>query len=107
LVNGVCDEVTVMYAGRVVEAGPVEAVFRAPRHPYTRALLHARPAGATRGQPLPAIPGNVPALGAAPDGCAFAPRCPRVQPRCSQAVPALGEVAVGAACFNPEPADSP
>jgi oligopeptide/dipeptide ABC transporter ATP-binding protein len=69
------DRVAVMYAGRVVETGPVRAIFRQPGHPYTRALLASIPGGAP-GQRLKAIDGAVPLLDALPRGCAFNPRCP-------------------------------
>ena len=64
-----------MYAGRIVETGPVRDVFRQPQHPYTRGLLASMPGGAP-GQRLRAIEGTVPLLGALPPGCAFNPRCP-------------------------------
>ena len=69
------DRVAVMYAGRIVETGPVRAIFRSPQHPYTRGLLASIPGGAP-GQPLKAIEGSVPLLGKLPPGCAFTPRCP-------------------------------
>jgi oligopeptide/dipeptide ABC transporter ATP-binding protein len=69
------DRVAVMYAGRIVETGPVRAILREPRHPYTRGLLASTPGG-DRGQRLRAIEGSVPQLGALPPGCAFNPRCP-------------------------------
>ena len=69
------DRVAVMYAGRIVESGPVRAIFRAPAHPYTRGLLASIPGGAP-GQRLRAIDGTVPLLGKLPPGCAFNPRCP-------------------------------
>jgi peptide/nickel transport system ATP-binding protein len=72
------DRVAVMYAGRIVETGPVRAIFRNPAHPYTRGLLASIPGGA-RGAPgrrLAAIEGSVPAAGELPRGCAFNPRCP-------------------------------
>ena len=77
VVAGVCDDVLVMYAGRTMEYGPVQAIFDVPSHPYTRGLLHAVPRmdhahGTDR---LATIPGNPPNLLALPPGCPFAPRC--------------------------------
>jgi oligopeptide/dipeptide ABC transporter ATP-binding protein len=69
------DRVAVMYAGRIVEEGPVRMVFHQPKHPYTRGLLASIPGGAP-GERLRAIEGTVPILGAIPAGCAFNPRCP-------------------------------
>jgi peptide/nickel transport system ATP-binding protein len=69
------DRVAVMYAGRIVEEGPVRAIFRAPAHPYTQGLLASIP-GKAAGERLRAIDGSVPPLGALPPGCAFNPRCP-------------------------------
>jgi len=69
------DRVAVMYAGRIVETGPVRAIFRHPAHPYTRGLLASIPGGAA-GRRLRAIEGSVPLLSALPPGCAFNPRCP-------------------------------
>jgi oligopeptide/dipeptide ABC transporter ATP-binding protein len=69
------DRVAVMYAGRIVETGPVRSMFRTPQHPYTRGLLASIPGGRP-GERLHAIDGSVPRLGALPRGCAFHPRCP-------------------------------
>jgi peptide/nickel transport system ATP-binding protein len=69
------DRVAVMYTGRLVEEGPVRAILRDPKHPYTRGLLASIPGG-TPGERLRAIQGSVPMLGALPSGCAFNPRCP-------------------------------
>jgi oligopeptide/dipeptide ABC transporter ATP-binding protein len=80
------DRVAVMYAGRVVEEGPVREIFRRPQHPYTRGLLASVPGGA-RGEPLRAIEGSVPMLGALPPGCAFAPRCPDRFDACTSGPP--------------------
>ncbi|WP_160121676.1 ABC transporter ATP-binding protein [Rhodovarius lipocyclicus] len=87
----VCQEVTVLYAGRVAESGPVRAVLDTPRHPYTRMLLACHP---DRAADLAGIPGTVPAATAQPSGCRFHPRCPLAQPSCAAAAPpmqALGE----------------
>ncbi len=78
-----CDDVVVMYAGEVVERGPVRDIFNNPGHPYTQALLECDPGRireATR--QLPTIPGNVPNLLAVPTGCIFKDRCPHVFDRC-------------------------
>lgn len=83
LVAELCDEIAVMYAGEVVEAGPVERLFADPRHPYTRLLLDCDPARiAGRMRELPSIPGVVPDLVSLPSGCIFAPRCPDAIARC-------------------------
>jgi dipeptide transport system ATP-binding protein len=88
LVAGRMDEVNVMYAGRIVESGPVLEVLSNPRHPYTRGLLAAVPAlDAPRDAPLADIPGTVPPPNAWPDGCAFWPRCSCVQDRCREEQP--------------------
>jgi oligopeptide/dipeptide ABC transporter ATP-binding protein len=82
------DRVAVMYAGRIVETGPVRAILRSPQHPYTRGLLASMPGRSReRGTRLPAIDGAVPLLGRLPSGCAFNPRCPdRFEP-CTSAPP--------------------
>lgn len=82
-VSSLADDVIVMYAGKVVEAGPVRAVLRAPRHPYTRGLLDSVPSANRRGADLAQIPGSTPSLLALPEGCAFRPRCPRARPDCT------------------------
>ncbi|NTJ62699.1 ABC transporter ATP-binding protein [Agrobacterium rhizogenes] len=98
VVAEIADRVAVMYAGRIVEEGPTETVFRNPRHPYTRGLLASMPrlGEATRmrqaGEPLYAIPGVVPGLTRMPSGCAFAPRCAHAIQACSEAVPSLETV---------------
>ena len=111
VVAEIADRVAVMYAGRVVEQGSVFDVLERPAHPYTIALLGARPRpGQTRrgGARLEVIPGAVPAPGARVDGCRYQARCPRVQARCRTESPALARVARGgedghaAACHFPE-----
>ena len=91
LVSNLCDRVVVMYCGSVVEAGPVERVFRAPVHPYTRALLGSIPSRHEHVERLQTIPGQVPSLSALPDGCAFADRCDVARAACRAAVPAVRE----------------
>jgi peptide/nickel transport system ATP-binding protein len=87
-----CDRIAVMYAGRVVETGPVADVIAAPQHPYTKRLLESLPViGGPRTLAKP-IPGGPPPLGREPEGCLFRPRCPYAAERCMEA-PALREVA--------------
>ena len=81
ILAGNADRIAVMYAGRIVEQGPVRDVYRAPAHPYTRALLASIPRGASGGR-LNAIEGTVPPLAELPRGCAFAPRCAEALPVC-------------------------
>jgi oligopeptide/dipeptide ABC transporter ATP-binding protein len=92
IISQMCHRVLVMYAGRIVEAGPVSVLFRAPAHPYTQGLLGClpRPDGAGR---LHAIPGTMPGLRAIPRGCRFHPRCRIAEARCADESPALRSVA--------------
>jgi oligopeptide/dipeptide ABC transporter ATP-binding protein len=96
-VREVCRDVSVLYAGRLVEQGPVEQVFATPRHPYTYALLAARP-NPRRERALAAIAGVVPGPKDAVPGCRFHPRCPRAAARCRSEVPAF---TAGVACHVP------
>ncbi|MZD04457.1 ATP-binding cassette domain-containing protein [Streptomyces sp. SID5785] len=97
VVADIADRVLVMYAGRPVEQAPVDDLFAAPRHPYTRGLLDAvlRP-GAPK-ERLPEIPGLVPSLDSQPDACTFAPRCARADDACAASRPGLAAVADAAA----------
>ena len=79
---GICDRIAVMYAGRIVEIADVRTIFRAPRHPYTVALLNTIPRLGQRNARLQAIEGQPPSLMALPAGCRFAARCPRRMPIC-------------------------
>jgi oligopeptide/dipeptide ABC transporter ATP-binding protein len=89
VVAQVADQLAVMYAGRIVEVGPVREVLAQSRHPYTQGLLGASPR--LKRSRLKPIVGNVPRLGALPPGCAFEPRCPLRLPECVTAVPELRE----------------
>ncbi len=96
LAAGLCDRAAVMYAGRIVELGSIDEIFRQPAHPYTRALLRATP-----GQPgqqqkaLFTIPGQPPDPAALPTGCAFHPRCQAARKQCREQTPVLREISPG------------
>ena len=100
-----CDDVAVMYAGRIVERAQVGELFRRPRHPYTLGLMRAMPRAESTNpdhvavdggrRRLREIPGVVPALGSLPPGCSFAARCPRVEDDCRAAVPPLAPAGAG------------
>jgi glutathione transport system ATP-binding protein len=91
LVARYCDVVAVMYAGRIVERGPVETVLARPLHPYTSLLMHTAPSVRSAPRtPLAVIPGSPPAPGEWTDGCSFAPRCPYAEEGCRAARPLLG-----------------
>ncbi|MEO0382561.1 MAG: ABC transporter ATP-binding protein [Pseudomonadota bacterium] len=89
VVARICDKVAVMYAGRIVEAGDVRTIFRTPAHPYTQALLATVPSVDDKPHRLPAIEGQPPSLFSIPEGCSFAPRCPKRMEMCSEAPPML------------------
>jgi peptide/nickel transport system permease protein len=100
VVAEIADRVCVMYAGEIVEEGPVAEVFARPRHPYTAALIASAPNGVNA--ELAAIPGVVPLPYALPAGCTFAPRCSRAVEQCHAVKPAFAEVGAGhsSRCFR-------
>ena len=105
IVARMCDRVAVMYAGRIVESGPVRVIFRGPRHPYTEALMASVPKLHETVTRLPSIEGQPPALHRLPAGCRFAPRCRYADERCRREYPptfALGP-AHEAACWRVAP----
>ncbi|WP_371225683.1 ABC transporter ATP-binding protein [Roseovarius sp. 2305UL8-3] len=103
VVKHMADDIIVMYLGRPVEAGPIEEVTANPLHPYTRALLSATPvADPTAEKHRIKLEGELPSPLNVPDGCAFAPRCWKVQDRCRAQRPELAGVSQEVACFYPE-----
>ena len=105
LVSEVCDQVAVMYAGRLVEVGPVRQVLQRPSHPYTRRLLQSVP-DIAGGHPLVGLPGRPPLPGRSVQGCSFASRCSAVQARCHEAKPPKRRVNNQVVeCFFPIDAD--
>ncbi|WP_417271555.1 ABC transporter ATP-binding protein [Celeribacter sp.] len=106
IIAGLADRVAVMYAGNIVEAGPVRQVFKAPAHPYTQGLLASIPSITdTTKSDLQAITGLPPDLAALPQGCAFAPRCPQRYSRCDTERPSLihHDAQSAAACWLVDP----
>ncbi|MEQ8654485.1 MAG: ABC transporter ATP-binding protein [Kiloniellales bacterium] len=103
VVASLCDRVAVMYAGQVVEMGPVAEVFAAPAHPYTQRLMETVPALGRGKATLIHIPGHVPDMANPPAGCAFHPRCHRASERCRREAPTLSLLRgrQAAACHNP------
>ena len=108
VISKMCDRVGVLYAGRLVEEGPVETVLQDPRHPYTVGLLRCIPRGGVRKDHgrLDTIAGFLPSLGAEIPGCVFAERCALADDRCRSEEPAVTEVTAGhlARCFHQEQA---
>jgi peptide/nickel transport system ATP-binding protein len=107
VVSSLADDISVMYAGRVVETGAAADVIASPRHPYTAGLLASVPAEHEPGTRLPQVPGSTPSLADLPPGCAFAPRCARAGPACATTPPVqdfgLGRTAL---CHYPIEPDS-
>jgi oligopeptide/dipeptide ABC transporter ATP-binding protein len=101
LVSDLADDVAVMYAGQIVETGPVGEVLRRPWHAYTRALIDSVPEIGRDVERLTAIPGSVPSPGAFPSGCRFHPRCPIAQASCATGMPGLIVPATGRAVRCP------
>lgn len=110
VVRHLADRVVIMYLGRVVETAPTEALYDAPNHPYTQALLAEVPRLEARHRRFAAIAGEIPSPLAPPPGCHFHPRCPHAMPRCKIERPPLREIAPGrlSAChLNDAPAAAP
>ena len=111
VVAGLCDQVMVMYGGRVMEFGQSEQIFYQPSHPYTVGLLGALPRLDHDGAELTSIPGNPPNIAHMPKGCPFSERCNMVSGRCHGEVPALlaseHDAKVLRACFKPAEAVIP
>ena len=105
VVAGLCDQVMVMYGGRIMEEGGAENIFYRPTHPYTRGLLDAVPRLDQGGAPLVAIPGQPPNMLKLPAGCPFSERCTWVMPQCATVMPPLvASLDVLRACHR-DPAD--
>ena len=101
VVRHISDRVVIMYLGRVVEAGPADALFAAPNHPYTQALLGEIGKIEPKKRSFVPIKGEIPSPLAPPAGCHFHPRCPHAMPRCRESAPPLEEIAPGrrSACY--------
>ena len=95
VVAEVCDDVAVMYCGRVVERGDVKTIFANPSHPYTKGLLGSIPRLGDAGKELKSIPGNVPNPKYMPKGCKFEPRCPYASEKCREAEPGFFQIEEG------------
>ncbi|RUV82354.1 ABC transporter ATP-binding protein [Mesorhizobium sp. M5C.F.Ca.IN.020.14.1.1] len=103
VVSRLADRIAVMYAGRIVESGPVSDVLARPLHPYTAGLIDSVPSRNQRGERLRQIPGMAPSVARLPTGCAFAPRCARADAVCAQAVPLFAAGPREHRCVHPLP----
>ena len=92
VVAKICDRVAVMYAGRIVEMGPVREIFDNPAHPYTQALIGSVPKLTGTGERLVTIEGQPPSLSDLPPGCRFAPRCAHADDRCRAEYPSVHNI---------------
>ena len=101
VIAGFAQRVGVMYAGRLVEEGDVAEVLRAPRHPYTRGLIHSLPSSTRRGEPLRQIDGVTPSLANLPTGCPFRPRCVNAQADCQREPELVRTNGRSLQCFHP------
>ncbi len=94
------DTIAIMYAGRIVESAPAQQLFRAPRHPYSAALLASFPSLHGAREVMTGIPGSPPDMRNLPNGCAFSPRCRHALPRCAEQLPELTSPAIGDAAHR-------
>lgn len=101
VVKDLADFLCVMYAGRLVEYGPVADVIQSPKHPYTRGLLDSLPRGQSAGGRLKPIPGSTPPLNQLPTGCTFSTRCSRAEAKCKEVPPMMVTGASAHRCFFP------
>jgi len=101
VVKDLADDICVMYAGRVIERGPVHEVIRQPAHPYTQGLINSLPQSSGKGRRLYSIPGATPPLLSLPSGCAFAPRCARASSTCAQVPPTVVAGHREHRCYHP------
>lgn len=104
IISELCENVSVIYAGRIIECGSVSEVFGTPLHPYTIGLLGAIPLLEGKRSRLHAIPGRIANATNLPEGCAFHPRCERCTERCRKEIPEMSAVNGNhyVACFNRE-----
>ncbi|MDW8190524.1 MAG: ABC transporter ATP-binding protein, partial [Pseudobdellovibrionaceae bacterium] len=105
VISEIADRVLVMYGGLLCELAPSTTIFSQPRHPYTLALLEARPRLGKKVERLKTIEGTVPGILERPTGCPFSNRCPRALPECAQLLPDETHISSQHVirCFNPEP----